>query len=34
MHAIAISMCKSDLKNKILEVVISNEHYLQVKEGS
>jgi hypothetical protein len=33
MHATTISMCKSYLKNIILEVVISDEHYLQVKEG-
>jgi hypothetical protein len=33
MHATTISMCKSDLKNRILEALISDEHYLQVKEG-
>jgi hypothetical protein len=28
MHATTISMCKSDLRNKILEVVTLDEHYL------
>jgi hypothetical protein len=33
MHAIAISMHRSDLKSKILNVVVIDQHYLHVKEG-
>jgi hypothetical protein len=33
MYVTTITMCKSDLKNKILESLISDEYYLQVKEG-
>jgi hypothetical protein len=33
MHATSISIYSSDLKSRILEVVASNQHYLQVKEG-
>ena len=32
MHVSTISICKSYLKIRILEVVISYEHYLQVKQ--
>jgi hypothetical protein len=32
MHATTISMHQSDLKNKILDVVVTDQHYLQVKE--
>jgi hypothetical protein len=31
MHATTISMHQSDLKNKILDVVVTDQHYLQVK---
>jgi uncharacterized lipoprotein YajG len=33
MHATTISMYDSDLKRRNLEVIVSNQHYLQVKEG-
>jgi hypothetical protein len=33
MHATTISMCKSNLKNRILKVLVKYEHYRQVKEG-
>jgi hypothetical protein len=33
MHATNISMCKSDLRNIILEAVTSNEHCFRIKEG-
>jgi hypothetical protein len=33
MHATTISMYCSDLKRRILEVVTSDQHYAQVKEG-
>ena len=32
MHAITISMHQSDLKRIILDVVVTDQHYLQVKE--
>jgi hypothetical protein len=33
MHATTISMHQSDLKRKILDVVVTDQHYLQVKES-
>jgi hypothetical protein len=33
MHATTISMHQSDLKHKILNVVVTDQHYLQVKES-
>ena len=33
MHATTISMYNSDLKDRILEVVIEDLHYVQVKES-
>jgi len=33
MHAIAISMYTTCLKNRILEAVITDQHYVQVKES-
>jgi hypothetical protein len=33
MHVTTISMCKFDLRNRILEVVTSEEHYLHIKDG-
>jgi hypothetical protein len=33
MHATTINMCRTYLKDKILEVVILDQHYVQVKEG-
>jgi hypothetical protein len=33
MHATPISMHQSDLKRKILDVVVTDQHYLQVKES-
>jgi hypothetical protein len=33
IHATYIRMCKENLKKRNLEVVISNESYLQVKKG-
>ena len=33
MHDTTISKWKSDLKSKILGVVISDQQYMQVKEG-
>jgi hypothetical protein len=33
MHATTISMCKFDWREKNLEVVTFDEHYLQIKEG-
>jgi hypothetical protein len=33
MHATTISMYDSCLKSRILEVVESDQHYVQVKEG-
>ena len=32
MHVAAISTCKSDLKSIILEALISDGYYLQVRE--
>jgi hypothetical protein len=32
MHATTISRCKIDLKDRILEVVTIDQHYVQVKE--
>jgi hypothetical protein len=32
MHAITISMYSSDLKDRILEVVTTDQHYVQIKE--
>ena len=32
MHATTISMHQLDLKRKILDVVVTYQHYLQVKE--
>jgi hypothetical protein len=31
MHVIAISMHQSNLKRRILDVVVTDQHYLQVK---
>ena len=33
MHVSSISMYKSDLKTRILEVVITDTHYLHIKQG-
>jgi hypothetical protein len=33
MHAITISMYKTYLKDKILEVVTTYQHYMQVRES-
>jgi hypothetical protein len=33
MHVIAISMYRKKLKDRILKVVISDQHYVQVKES-
>jgi 16S rRNA U516 pseudouridylate synthase RsuA-like enzyme len=33
MHAITISMHQSDIKSIILDVFVTNQHYLQVKES-
>jgi hypothetical protein len=33
MHATTISMHQSSLKRRILDVVVTNQHYLQVKES-
>ena len=33
MHATTIIMCKLDLRTRILEVVILDEYYLQLKGG-
>jgi hypothetical protein len=33
MHAKTIIMYQSDLKNKNLDVVITDQHYLHVKES-
>jgi hypothetical protein len=33
MHATTISMHQSDLKRRILDVVVTDQHYLQVKES-
>jgi hypothetical protein len=33
MHATTISMHQSDLKRTILDVVVTDQHYLQVKEN-
>jgi hypothetical protein len=33
MHATTISMHQSDLKRIILDVVVTDQHYLQVKES-
>jgi hypothetical protein len=33
MHATPISMHQSDLRRKILDVVVTDQHYLQVKES-
>jgi hypothetical protein len=32
MHAISISMYQSDLKRRILDGLVTDQHYLQVKE--
>jgi hypothetical protein len=32
LHATTINMCELDLKNRILEALILDEHYLYVKE--
>jgi hypothetical protein len=32
MHAIAITMCQSELKHKILEVAESDRKYMELKE--
>lgn len=32
MHAIVVSTCKSDMKRRILEALVSYGYYLQVKE--
>jgi hypothetical protein len=33
MHATSVSMHHSDLKSIILNVVVTDQHYLHVKEG-
>ena len=33
MHATTVSMHQSDLKSIILDVVVTDQHYLQVKES-
>ena len=33
MHVVEISLCKSDLKEKILNSLRKNEVYLQIKEA-
>jgi hypothetical protein len=33
MHAIAISIHPSNLKSKILDVVVTDQHYLHVKQS-
>jgi hypothetical protein len=33
MHATTISMHQSNLKRKFLDVVVTDQHYLQVKES-
>jgi hypothetical protein len=33
MHATTISMHSSDIKSKILDIVVTGQHYLQVKES-
>jgi hypothetical protein len=33
MHATVVSMHQSDLKRRILDVVVTDQHYLQVKEN-
>jgi hypothetical protein len=33
MHATTVSMHQSDLKRRILDVVVTDQHYLQVKES-
>ena len=33
MHATTVSMHQSELKRRILNVVVTNHHYLQVKES-
>jgi hypothetical protein len=33
MHVAAISMCRKDLKDQILEVITTNPYYAQVKES-
>jgi hypothetical protein len=33
MHATTISMHQSDLKSRILDVVVTNQHYLHVNES-
>jgi hypothetical protein len=32
MHATTFSMHQSELKSRILDVVVTNQHYLQIKE--
>ena len=34
MHAITVSTCKSDLKSRILEVLIWYGYYLEVYKGN
>jgi hypothetical protein len=33
MHATVVSMCQSDLKSGILDVFVTDQHYLHVKES-
>jgi hypothetical protein len=33
MHATTVSMYQSNLKSRILDVVVTDQHYLQVKEN-
>jgi hypothetical protein len=33
MHAIVVSMHQSDLKSRILDDLVTDQHYLQVKES-
>ena len=33
MHATTVSMHQSNLKSRILDVVVTDQHYLQVKES-
>ena len=30
---VAISTCNSNLKNRIIEAYVANEHYLQIRDG-
>jgi ribosomal protein S24E len=34
MHMTTINICKSDLKSRVVESLVVDEHYVQVKDGS